>query len=121
MEVKEGRAVVFSEWRLAGTALSTAGPRVAEVPGFPKDHLPWPLRAAVARIGGVPHLVCTTHAGGGGVLVPWRAGIWEAARVDLPGGSLLAADLDANGEDEVLTATVGLGTLLGILWNGGGR
>ncbi|MEN3009600.1 MAG: VCBS repeat-containing protein [Candidatus Bipolaricaulaceae bacterium] len=121
-EVKEGRAVVFSERAVAGMALSTAGPRVEEVPGFPKDHLPWPfLGAAVARIGGVPHLVCTTHAGGGVFLVPWREGFGEAARVDLPGGSLLAADLDANGEDEVLTATVGLGTLLGILWNGGGR
>ncbi|MCS7217241.1 MAG: VCBS repeat-containing protein [Candidatus Bipolaricaulota bacterium] len=121
-EVADGRAVVFPARAVAGMALSSAGARVEEVPGFPKDHLPWPfLGAAVARSGGVPHLVYTTSAGGGVFRVPWQEGFGAAVRVDLPGGPILAADLDGNGEDEALTATVGLGTLLGILWNGGGR
>jgi len=122
VKVEDEKVVVFPERTLAGMALSTAGPRVEEVLGFPKDHLPWPFSGAgVAQIGGVPHLVFTTHAGGGVFLLPWREGLGELQRADIPGGPLLAADLDGNGEDEVLTSTVGLGTLLGILWNGGGR
>lgn len=122
VEVKDGRPVIFPARVVAGLVPSALGPRVEEVSGFPKDHLPWPfLGAAVARIGGVPQLVFTTHAGGGVFFLPWREGLGELQRADIPGGPLLAADLDQNGEDEVLTSTVGLGTLLGILWNGGGR
>ncbi len=122
VEVEGERAVLFPERVVAGMVLSTTGPVVEEVPSFPKDHMPWPfLGAAVARIAGTPHLVHTTSAGGGVFLVPWRGGFGEPIRMDVPGGPVIAADLDGNGEDEVLTATVGLATLLAILWNGGGR
>ena len=76
---------------------------------------------SVASIAGKPHLVCTTSAGGGVFLLPWAGGFEEPIRRDVPGGPLLVADLDGNGEPEILTATVGLAPLLAVLWNGGGR
>jgi len=75
----------------------------------------------VASIAGKPHLVCTTSAGGGVFLLPWAGGFEEPIRRDVPGGPLLVADLDGNGEPEILTATVGFAPLLAVLWNGGGR
>lgn len=122
VEVEDEEVVLFPERVVAGMVLSLTGPVVMEVPGFPKNHMPWPfLGAAIGAIEGRPHLVYTTSAGGGVFLVPWQGGFGEPARVDAPGGPVLAADLDGNGQSEIVTATVGLGTLLVVLWNGGGR
>jgi len=121
-EVEDEEVVLFVERVVAGMVLSSGGPVVEEVPGFPKDHLPWPfLGVAVSPVQGVPHLVYTTSAGGGVFLVPWSRGFGEPVRVDVAGGPLFVAELDGNGEPELLTATVGLASLLVILWNGGGR
>jgi hypothetical protein len=120
VKVEGEEATVFPERIVAGMALSSLGPRVEAVPGFPKDHLPWPfLGAVVGTLFGKPHLVYTTSAGGGVFLVPWNGGWGEPIRVDVPAGPVLGADLDGNGEPEILAATVGLGTLLAVLWNGG--
>ena len=122
VEREGGEAVAFPERVVTGMSLSSTGTRVEEVPGFPAGHNPWPfLGVAVARIGGVPHLACTTSAGDGVLLSRWDGAFQGTTRVDAPGGPVLATDLDGNGEHEVITATVGLGTLLVILWNGGGR
>lgn len=121
-KAEDDEVMLFVERVVAGMALSSTGPVVEEVPGFQADEMPWPFSgAAVGSIAREPHLVYTTSAGGGVFLVPWAGGWGEPVRVDLPGGPLALADLDGNGEPEILTATVGLGSLLAVLWNGGGR
>ncbi len=122
VEVRDEEPVIVVERVVAGLVLSSAGPRVEEVPGFPKDQTPWPfLGAGVASFAGKAQLVYTTSAGAGVFLAPFKNGLEGPVTVDVPGGPIFAADLDGNGEDEVLTPTVGLAPLLAILWNGGGR
>ncbi|GAB4311991.1 MAG: hypothetical protein Kow0097_13600 [Candidatus Bipolaricaulota bacterium] len=123
VRVEEDEEVaLFIERVVAGLVLSSSGPVVEEVPGFPEDQTPWPfLGAGVGVFGGVPHLIYTTSAGGGVVLVPWQGGWGEPTRFDVAAGPVLVGDLDGNGEPEVIAATVGLAPLLGVIWNGGGR
>jgi len=119
---EEDEVVLFVKRVVAGIVFSSTQPAVVEVPGFPADDIPWPFSGmAVDCIGRVPHLVHTTSAGGGLFLVPWTGGWGEPVRVDVPGGPLALGDLDGNGEPEILSATVGLGTLLVVLWNRGGQ
>ena len=111
---------------LSGTVLSTGSAKTVDMQEFPKDDGPWPLTGlAVEDINGdgVADLFFSTMGGAGLFHLPGlgNGDFEESIRYDVPAGPLLVGDLDGNGENEIVTSTLGLNPILAILWNGGGE
>jgi len=106
--------------------LSTRGPLKLELPELSEDDAPWPLNGLA--IGdftgdGKADLAFTTIQGAGVFVLPGRGDgrFGSGFRLAKPMGPLFAADLDGNGQEELVASSVGFNPYLWILWNGGGR
>jgi hypothetical protein len=111
---------------ILGAALSTGSTKIVDMQDFPEGDAPWPLTGlAVGDVNGdgAADLFYSTMGGAG---LFHRPGLGngdfnESIHYDVPAGPLLVVDLDGNEENEIVTSTLGLNPILGILWNGGGR
>ncbi|MEN3011178.1 MAG: VCBS repeat-containing protein [Candidatus Bipolaricaulaceae bacterium] len=105
---------------------SQAGALVHPLRDWPKGDAPWPLTGFVAGdMTGDGHvdLAFTTVAGAGIFLLPGQGGCCFSSllRFPVPSGPLFCADLDGNGQQELIAARLGGNPVVWILWNGGGQ
>lgn len=102
------------------------GVTTSAIPGWPEGDAPWPVTGLVAGdVTGDGHvdLAFTTVGGSGVFLLPGQGdgSFSSPRRFWLPGGSLFSADLDGNGQRELIANRLGGNPATWILWNGGGR
>ncbi len=111
---------------LVSTALSQHGVTHLRVEGFPTDDAPWPwtgLALGDFTSDGRTDVAFTTIQGAGVFVLPGRGdGTFdEMVLIPAPVGSLSAADLDGNGEPELLGILLELNPSVWVRWNGGVR
>ncbi|MEN3010996.1 MAG: VCBS repeat-containing protein [Candidatus Bipolaricaulaceae bacterium] len=107
-------------------ALSSLGVRAVVLPPLGEEDVPWPLTGlGVADLTGegMLDLVFSTVQGAGVFVLPGRGDgtFAEAIRIPRKVGPIFAADLDGNGQPELVGSTLGFNPCLWIRWNGGGR
>ncbi|MEN3010354.1 MAG: VCBS repeat-containing protein [Candidatus Bipolaricaulaceae bacterium] len=113
------RTVVLGMW------LSSQGEAYALELDIARGQLPWPFHGLALGDftgDGIGDLVFTTLGASGAVLLPGQGqGAFGEPRL-LPTllGPIAAADLDGNGQPELVGSTQGVNPYLWILWNGGG-
>jgi FG-GAP-like repeat len=99
---------------------------IVPMTAFPEGSMPWPLTGLVVADvtgDGIADAVCTAIDGNGVIVMEGQGDATFETHRSLPiaVGPLLAADLDGNGVDEVISATLGVDPALWIQWNGGRR
>lgn len=125
--VREGKdAQIKLDGVLLTVALSQEGIVNSRIVDLPADAVPWPFTGlAVGDFtgDGKPDLAFTTIQGSGVFILPGRGdGTFDQAlRIPRSIGPLFAADLDGDGEPELVGSSLGLNTHVWILRTGGAR
>lgn len=120
---KGGRIVTTAS---LGLLLSRMGPKDIPIPNFPARDSPLPLTGlAVGDFDGdgLGDVAYSLVSGTGLYVLPGKGDgtFGEANWLEVWAGPVFAADLDGNGQDDIIASTAGLAPHLWILWNGGGR
>lgn len=107
-----------------GLLLSRLGPKDIAIPDFLVGDSPWPLTGlAVGDFtgDGLGDVACSLVSGRGAYMLPGRGDgtFCEPKQFAIGVGPIFAADLDGNGQDDLVASTTGLAPHLLILWNGG--
>ena len=123
---REGRLLTGVELALV---LSKIGPTTYFVQSL-MGETPWPLNGVAAgdfNGDGFEDLALSVVSGRGCFLLPGRGdgtfgeGEWILMVFHSGLGPIFGADLDGNGQEEIVSSTSGLSPHLFVLWNGGGR
>lgn len=123
---KEGKLATGVELVLV---LSGSGPTTHLVQPL-MGETPWPLNGVAAGDftgDGLADLAISVVSGRGCFLLPGQGdgtfgeGGWVPMAFHFGLGPIFGADLDGNGQEEIIASTSGLAPHIWVLWNGGGR